>query len=134
MAKNKVIHRPKCRINKGLLKKSRGKIKKLSTGVQEITPSSEKIAPHIYEERKQDKELKKEKRKKEFPALKAGKGPTPETTQKSPNLYLGVANVRLRDSAGVGLAFRGNARQKIHLLPKIFPKLQNKISTLLWKG
>ena len=88
------------------------KIKKLSTVMQKLAPSSEKIAPHIYEERKQEKELKKEKRKKDFPALKAGKGSTPETTQKSPNLSLGVAKDRKSEIAGVGLTFVENARQK----------------------
>lgn len=95
---------------------------------------SDKVVTPYKEEKKQDKELKKEKRKKDFPALKAGNGSTPETTQNPPTFFLGVAKEKKSENAGVGLAFVDNAWQKIRLLPKIFPKLQNKNSTLLWKG
>ena len=113
---------------------SRLKIKKLSTGVTNLSFHSDKVVTPYKEEKKQDKELKKEKRKKDFPALKAGNGSTPETTQNPPTFFLGVAKEEKSENAGVGLAFVDNAWQKIRLLPKIFPKLQNKNSTLLWKG
>ena len=111
---------------------SRLKIKKLSTGVQTFTPPySEKLCtPNNYITQK----IKKEKEKIEFPALKAGNGSTPETTQNPPTFFLGVATEEKSEKAGVGLAFVENAWQKIRLWPKIFPKLQNKNSTLLWKG
>lgn len=111
---------------------SRVKIKKLSTGVQTFArPYSEKpCTPNNYITQK----IKKEKRKQDFPALKAGNGSTPEPTQNPPTFFLGVAKEEKSEKAGVGLAYVENAWQKIRLWPKILPKLQNKNSTLLWKG
>ena len=81
---------------------SRVKIKKLSTGVTKLSLSGVNLSPHIKKKKNKINNLKKEKRKKDFPALKAGNGSTPETTQKSPNLSLGVAKEEKSENAGVG--------------------------------
>ena len=91
-----------------LIQKSTPKNKKLSTGVTKLSFHSEKVVTPYKEEKKQDKELKKEKRKKDFPALKAGNGSTPETTQNPPTFFLGVAKEEKSEKAGVGLAFVEN--------------------------
>lgn len=89
--------------NKGVSQMSRVKIKKLSTGVQSfaLTISEKLCTPNNY----MYKKIKKEKRKKDFPALKAGKGSTPETTPNTPNLFLGCCERGKSKIAGVGLAF-----------------------------
>lgn len=118
--------------NQQLIQKSIPKNEKLSTGVTTLSLSSEKVVTPYKEEIKQDKELKKEKRKKGFPALKAGKGTAPETTRINPNLSSGVAKEEKSENAGADLKSLVNAWQKYGY--PLQPKLDNKRSTILWKG
>ena len=99
--------------NQTLIKKSILKNKKLSTGVTKLSLSSEKLSPHIKKKINKINNLKKEKRKKDFPALKAGNGPALETIQHTPNLLLCVAKEEKSENATAGLDIVENLLCKI---------------------
>lgn len=84
---------------------SRLKIKKLSTGVKKFALYSVKVCTPYKERKLQDSKLKKEKRKKDFPALKAGKGSTPGTTMYPQPFFVVSRKFRNGIKTGVGLAF-----------------------------
>lgn len=82
---------------------SRLKIKKLSTGVTTLSLSGEKLSPHIIRKYKQEKELKKEKRKKEFPDVKSGNGSTPENSTLTQPFFVVAESFVNGKAAGVDL-------------------------------